>query len=68
MPRKPAENKTKPNVALIAGVLSSFVVATMQGANAAQSPNPVAWKACMSQKPAWYAGAEAIRIADNVLL
>jgi PelA/Pel-15E family pectate lyase len=28
----------------------------------------VAWKDCLDQKPGWYAGAEATRIADNVLL
>jgi len=28
----------------------------------------VAWKDCLRQKPEWYAGEEAMRIADNVLL
>jgi PelA/Pel-15E family pectate lyase len=28
----------------------------------------VAWKDCLNQKPEWYAGDEARRIADNVLL
>ncbi len=28
----------------------------------------VAWKDCLKQKPEWYAGAEAMRVADNVLL
>src|SRR5215510_9698455 len=28
----------------------------------------VAWKDCLKQKPEWYAGEEATRIADNVLL
>ena len=28
----------------------------------------VAWKDCLKQKPEWYAGDEARRIADNVLL
>jgi PelA/Pel-15E family pectate lyase len=28
----------------------------------------VAWKDCLDQKPKWYAGDEAARIADNVLL
>jgi PelA/Pel-15E family pectate lyase len=28
----------------------------------------VAWKDCLEQKPDWYAGDEAARIADNVLL
>ncbi len=30
--------------------------------------SPVAWKESLSQPPAWYAGAEAVRIGDNVLL
>ena len=28
----------------------------------------VSWKQCLSQPPAWYKSAEAVRIADNVLL
>ncbi|MGH9934949.1 MAG: pectate lyase, partial [Blastocatellia bacterium] len=28
----------------------------------------VAWKDCLKQKPEWYAGDEATRVADNVLL
>jgi len=30
--------------------------------------NPIAWRDCLKQKPLWYRGPEAIRIADNVLL
>ncbi len=30
--------------------------------------SPVAWKRCLSQNPSWYSTAEALRIADNVLL
>jgi PelA/Pel-15E family pectate lyase len=30
--------------------------------------DPIRWDDCLKQKPAWYAGDEAIRIADNVLL
>src|SRR5262245_17139015 len=33
-----------------------------------QARLPVAWKDCLKQKPEWYAGDEATRIADNVLL
>lgn len=29
---------------------------------------PVRWRDCLRQKPEWYAGAEAVRIADNVIL
>jgi pectate lyase, PelA/Pel-15E family len=28
----------------------------------------VAWRDCLKQKPEWYAGDEAMRVADNVLL
>lgn len=37
-------------------------------ARPARSDPPVVWDAALSQKPAWYAGAEAVRIAENVLL
>ena len=36
--------------------------------SAAAAETPVPWKSCLGQKPAWYATAEALRIADNVLL
>ena len=29
---------------------------------------PVSWPRCLRQRDAWYAGAEAVRVADNVLL
>jgi len=35
---------------------------------AAAEKSTVAWNDCHRQKPEWYAGEEAIRIADNVLL
>lgn len=35
---------------------------------AAAAGKPVPWKSCLGQKPGWYATAEAVRIADNVLL
>jgi PelA/Pel-15E family pectate lyase len=28
----------------------------------------VEWKACLKQKPAWYAGEQGVRVAENVLL
>ena len=37
-------------------------------AGAADSVRQIRWRACLSQRPQWYAGAEAVRIADNVLL
>jgi PelA/Pel-15E family pectate lyase len=33
----------------------------------AQAPT-IAWKDCLNQKPDWYGSAEAVRIADNLLL
>lgn len=42
------------------------VAALAQGASA---PTPqVRWSDCLAQPPPWYAGAEAVRVADNVLL
>lgn len=37
------------------------------GSVAAQTAR-VAWKDCLDQKPEWYGSAEAVRIADNLLL
>jgi PelA/Pel-15E family pectate lyase len=33
-----------------------------------QDPQPVAWKDALKQKTEWYSNAEAIRIADNLLI
>lgn len=35
---------------------------------AAVGQTPIKWKDCLRQSPEWYAGAEALRIAENVLL
>ncbi|MEO6725206.1 MAG: pectate lyase [Blastocatellia bacterium] len=37
-------------------------------AQPAQAATPIGWKDCLNQKPGWYGGAEALRIARNVLL
>ena len=34
----------------------------------AAQPSTIGWKDCLDQKPGWYGGAEAVRIADNLLL
>ena len=34
----------------------------------AQTPGRVSWNAILQQAPAWYGGADAVRVADNVLL
>lgn len=45
-----------------------FALAAAAMAAAAQKDAGPAWKDCLRQKPEWYAGDEAVRIADNVLL
>ena len=37
-------------------------------ATSASAETPIAWKACLAQPPEWYSSAEAVRIADNVLV
>lgn len=37
-------------------------------ASAQAPPAPISWSRALDQPPAWYASAEAVRIADNVLL
>jgi PelA/Pel-15E family pectate lyase len=46
-------------------VIFTLVCASLAKTVAAE---PVAWKNCLSQPAAWYAGDEATRIADNVLV
>lgn len=38
------------------------------GASSAPTPPSANWRDALRQKPEWYAGAEAVRVADNVLL
>jgi PelA/Pel-15E family pectate lyase len=53
-------------LALISGLfLSAFAGG---GAGRRATDAQIAWRDCLNQKPAWYGSAEAIRIADNVLL
>jgi len=33
-----------------------------------QAPGPITWSQCQDQPPAWYGSAEAVRVADQVLL
>lgn len=44
-----------------------FAVAALAQAGSAPTQS-IRWSDCLAQPPAWYAGAEAVRIADNVLL
>jgi PelA/Pel-15E family pectate lyase len=39
-----------------------------QKADAKDISKPITWREVLRQKPEWYASAEAVRIADNVLL
>jgi hypothetical protein len=54
--------------------IASAAVATVASlamtprAAAAPRAKPIVWRACLDQPARWYAGAEAVRIADNVLL
>ena len=49
---------------LVAGVLSPRLVAPV---TAQTAPAAVTWNRALDQLPAWYASADAVRIADNVL-
>lgn len=62
-----------------AGLALYLPIACVRGAQPSSSPaaardskespaSSVTWKEVLSQEPAWYASAEAVRIADNVLL
>jgi PelA/Pel-15E family pectate lyase len=54
------------------GLLCLFAAAIAVGAQDAKGEKktlkPISWSRCLGQKPGFYAGDEAIRIADNVLL
>jgi len=50
------------------GTLLVLVLISLQISAAAQNGSSVAWKDALRQKPEWYSSAEAIRIADNLLL
>jgi len=50
-------------------LLCLFTAAMALGAQGGKVPaNTISWKRCLSQRGEFYAGDEAIRIADNVLL
>jgi len=50
-------------------LLCFFVGAVVFGAQGVKrSVKVISWKRCLSQRPEFYAGDEAVRIADNVLL
>lgn len=44
-----------------------FGIAIARTAQSSET-SPIAWRNCLNQNPAWYSSAEAVRIADNVLL
>ena len=56
----------RSNIRLLSAAWVVLVV--LAGAVGTGLAGGIEWKRCMSQKPAWYRGREAARIADNVLL
>jgi PelA/Pel-15E family pectate lyase len=54
---------------MVMGLLFLFTSAMAFGAQSGKRPvKPISWGRCLTQKSEYYAGDEAIRIADNVLL
>ncbi len=54
---------------MVMGLLCLFAAAMALGAQGGKAPaTTISWKRCLSQRGEFYAGDEAIRIADNVLL
>lgn len=54
---------------MVMGVLCLFTAAMVFGARGGRMPvRPISWGRCLAQRSEFYAGDEAIRIADNVLL
>ena len=54
---------------MVIGLLCLFIAAVVFGAQGGKKPvKVVSWGRCLSQRGEFYAGDEAIRIADNVLL
>src|SRR5437868_1492558 len=51
-------------IILLIAMLSSVVAAQTNDKTTAQ----IKWRDALKQKPEWYAGAEALRVADNLLL
>ncbi len=54
---------------MVMGLLFLFTAAMVLGAQSGRMPvRPISWGRCLAQKSEFYAGDEAIRIADNVLM
>jgi PelA/Pel-15E family pectate lyase len=54
---------------MVVSLLCLFAAAMALGAQGGKAPAPtISWKRCLSQRREFYAGDEAVRIADNVLL
>jgi PelA/Pel-15E family pectate lyase len=54
---------------MVVSLLCLFAAAMALGAQGGKAPAPtISWKCCLSQRSEFYAGDEAVRIADNVLL
>ena len=57
---------SKRFIGLILLLLASAAVAAAQAGD--KSSSSIKWRDALKQKPEWYAGAEALRVADNLLL
>ena len=69
VPARRARSRRHPcfvEIASLAWALHSL--ALVAPAAAQTSPPSITWNRALDQPPAWYASAEAVRIADNVLL
>lgn len=54
---------------MVMGLFCLFIAAVVFGAQGGKKPvKVISWRRCLSQRGEFYAGYEAIRIADNVLL
>ena len=59
--------KTAPRIVI--GLLCLSIAAMVFGAQGREKPiTPISWSRCLAARPEFYAGDEAIRIADNALL
>jgi len=68
-PGRGSTRRQKPSrvgIAILAFALRALGL--VAPAAAQTTPAPISWNRALDQPPAWYASAEAVRIADNVLL
>ena len=61
-------NMTPPRFAASLFLLGFILLLPLQNFSAESTSGKITWKECLRQKREWYSGAEARRIAENVLL